>query len=91
MLACKTAEYTEDATPDEDEEDDDDDPDGPDGCVGGREEVPPVAAVGRREPVVLQDDHDEEPEDDFAMEERAVEGGHLTGLLAVVGWETKEE
>ena len=54
-------EDVEEQRPDEDEEEDDEEGDGPGGSVRGRPEVEPVAAVGSREPVILDDDDDAEP------------------------------
>ena len=54
-------EDVEEGGPDDDEEEEDEEADGPGGDVLGGPEVEPVAAVGRREPVVLDHDHDEEP------------------------------
>ena len=54
-------EDVEEGGPDEDEEEDDEEADGPGGHVLGGPEVEPIAAVGRREPVVLDYDDDEEP------------------------------
>lgn len=54
-------EDVEEGGPDDDEEEDDEEADGPGGDVLGGPEVEPVAAVGCREPVILNDDHDEEP------------------------------
>ena len=54
-------EDVEEGGPDDDEEEDDEEADGPGGDVLGGPEVEPVAAVGCREPVVLNHDHDEEP------------------------------
>ena len=39
----------------------------------------------------MDEDGDEEPKDDFAAHYRAVEGGDLTGILAIVVWEAEEE
>ena len=54
-------EDVEEGGPDDDEEEDDEEADGPGGDVLRGPEVEPVAAVGGREPVILDDDHDEEP------------------------------
>ena len=54
-------EDVEEGGPDDDEEEDDEETDGPGGDVLRGPEVEPVAAVGGREPVILDDDHDEEP------------------------------
>lgn len=54
-------------------------------------EVTPIAAVGRAEPVVLDEDGDEEPEDDFAAGNGGVEGRDGAGGLAVVGGEPEKE
>ena len=47
--------------PDDDEEEDYQDGNGPGGDMLGGPEVEPIAAVGCREPVVLDYDHNEEP------------------------------
>ena len=57
----------------------------------GGEEIEPVAAVRRREEVILDSDYDEEPKYYLAPEERCVEGGHLARGLTVVFWEADEE
>lgn len=54
-------EDVEEGGPDDDEEEDHEDGDGPGGDVLGGPEVEPVATVGRRHPVILDYDHDEEP------------------------------
>ncbi|KUI53016.1 hypothetical protein VP1G_10559 [Cytospora mali] len=55
------------------------------------EEERPVAAVGCGQPVVLDDDGDEEPGDQLSVEQGDVETGDGLGRLAVVGGETEEE
>ena len=57
----------------------------------GVEEVAPVAAVGGREPVILYQHSNEEPEDDFAACDGFVEGGDLAWFLAVVVWQAEIE
>ena len=54
-------------------------------------EIAPVATVRGREPVVLDEDGDEEPEDDFAASEGRVEGWDGSGGLAVIVGKTEEE
>ena len=54
-------------------------------------EIAPVSSVRGGEPVVLNEDGDEEPEDDFAPEDGFVERGNFARGGAVVGWETNEE
>jgi len=49
----------------------------------GREEETPATAIRCRKPVVLNDDHDEEPGDDLATVERDPEAGDLGRRLAV--------
>lgn len=61
MGAGGDGEAPEEEGPDDDEEEDDEEGDGPDGGVLAGPEVFPVAAVGRGEEVVLDDDGDEEP------------------------------
>ena len=61
MRGGEEGEDVEETRPDDDEEEDDEDGDGPGGYVLRGPEVEPVAAVWGREPVVLDDDHDEEP------------------------------
>ena len=85
------AEEPEEGGPDEDEEEDDEADDLPGFGVVRTPEVAPVAAVGRAEPVVLDEDGDEEPEDDFAAGDGGVKGGDGAGGLAVVGGEAEEK
>lgn len=59
--------------------------------MSARPEVAPVAAIGCREPVVLDDDRHEEPEDDLPASEGGVEGWDGARGLAVVVGETEEE
>lgn len=59
--------------------------------MGARPEVAPVATVGCGEPVILDDDRHEEPEDDLPASEGGVEGWDGARRLAVVVWETEEE
>lgn len=54
-------------------------------------EVAPVAAVWCRQPVVLDDDGDEEPDDNLPAEEGDVEGWDLAWGLTVIAWETEEQ
>ena len=49
-------------------------------------EVEPIAAVGSREPVILDANDDEEPEDDFPCEEGGVKGWDVAGCLVIVFW-----
>ena len=76
--------------PDADEEGEDEKDYHPRLGVDRAPEVAPVAAVGRGEEEVLDEDGDEEPEDDLAARDRFVEAWDLTGRLAVIVWETKE-
>ena len=59
--------------PDADEEGRDEERDRPRGRVFARPKVFPVAAVRRGEEIVLDEDGDEEPDDDFAADGGAVE------------------
>lgn len=63
--------------------------DRPRGRVIRREEVPPIAPIRRREEEVLDEDRDEEPDHDAALDDGAVEGRDLTGCLAVVVWQAE--
>lgn len=54
-------------------------------------EISPVSAIRCGQPVILQDNGDEEPEDDFPAEKGTIKGGNLARLLAVVIWKTEEE
>jgi len=81
----------EEGCPEEYKEGDDKQPDRPCRGVLRGEEVPPVAAVGRGKEVILDEDGDEEPEDDFAACHGGVEGGDLAGGLAVVVREAEVE
>lgn len=91
VVRGEAGEDVEQGGPDADEEDEHEEDDAPCGHVLRGPEVEPVAAVGRAEPVVLDDDHDEEPEDDLASEEGGVEGGDVAGGLAVVFRQADEE
>lgn len=57
----KAAQDEERESPDDDEEEEEEEHNSPDGCVLARPEISPVSAVGGREPVVLDKDHDQEP------------------------------
>ena len=48
--------------------------------MSGAEEVAPVAAVGGREPVILYQHGNEEPEDGFTACDGFVEGGIWPGF-----------
>lgn len=63
MAAGQDGEAPEEEGPHDDEEEDDEQGDGPGGGVLAGPEVFPVAAVGRGEEVVLDDDGNEEPLD----------------------------
>lgn len=91
MFGGKPREDDEEEHPDSDEKEEDEESDSPGWRVLCRPEVAPVAAVGGREPVVLKDDGDEEPYDNFPPEDGVVEGGDFAGCLAIVGWEAEEE
>ena len=55
------------------------------------EQVAPITTVRGGEPVILDQDGDEEPEDDFAAHYGVVEGGDLAGGLAIVVRKAEEE
>jgi hypothetical protein len=59
--------------------------------VLGGEEIAPISSIRGGEEVILDYNSDEEPENDFAASEGAVEGRDAAGGLAVVGWEAKVE
>lgn len=90
MLFAQVTEDEEGDCPDADEEDEDEDDDTPNRCVLRGPEVSPIAAVRRREPVILEDDGDEEPHDDLTAEQGFVEGGDFAGLLAIVVRQAEE-
>lgn len=56
-----------------------------------RPEIRPVPARGGAHEKVLEDDGEEEPEDDFPLEDTPVEGGGVSRGLPVVGWEAEVE
>ena len=56
-----------------------------------RPKVFPVSTVRRGEKIVLDDDCDEEPEDDFATVNGLVERWDMAGVLTVVAWESDEK
>ena len=91
MLFAQVAEDEEHEGPAADEEDEDEEHDAPRGRVRRVPEVAPVAPVRRRQPVVLEHDGDEEPDDDFAAEEGDVEGWDLAWGLTVIAGETEEQ
>ena len=85
------AEEPEERGPDEDEEEDDEADDLPRFGVVGAPKVAPVAAVGRAEPVILDQHRHEEPEDDLSAGDGAIERWDGAGGLAVVGGKAGEE
>ena len=91
MATGRDREAPEREGPDEDEEEEDEQRDGVRRRVLRGPEVPPVAAVGRGEEEVLDQDGDEEPGYYLAAQEGAVEGGDAAGGLAVVVWQAEEE
>ena len=91
MRAREVGEGSEEEGPNADEEGEDEARDHPCWRVLGAPEVCPIAPVGRGEEVVLQYHRDEEPDYYLAACERAVEGGDLAGVLAVVVWEAEVE
>jgi hypothetical protein len=91
VVGREAGEEVEEEGPDGDEEEEDEEGDGVGGEVLRGPEVEPVAAVGGAEPVVLDADDDEEPEDDLAAEEGGVEARDVAGGLAVVFGEADEE
>ena len=77
--------------PDADKENDGQHRDGPRRGVPRAPEVTPAAPVKAREEVVLENNRDEHPEDEFAAEQGFVEVRDFARGLAVVGWEGCEE
>ncbi|KAL9032499.1 MAG: hypothetical protein Q9214_007944, partial [Letrouitia sp. 1 TL-2023] len=65
--------------------------DAPSRCILRTPEVMPIATVRSRQPVILHNDHKEEPENDFAAEKRVVEGRDFTGPLTVIIWKPPKQ
>jgi hypothetical protein len=56
-----------------------------------RPKVFPVSSIGSGQPVVLDDDADKEPENDFSAVNRFIERRDFAWLLAIVAREADEE
>ena len=91
MRFGELGEEDEDGSPDDNEETDYEQGDSPSRCVLSGPKIAPVSSVRSREPVVLDDDGDEEPENDLTADNGVVEGWHFTRYLAVVFRKTQEE
>lgn len=91
MFVGEEGEDVEDDGPQANEEAQGEEGGAPVGDVLAAKEELPVTTVGRGEPVVLDDDGDEEPGDELAVHEGDVETRDGLGLLAVVVGQAKEE
>ena len=91
MGAGGDGEAPESEGPDADEEGEDKEGDGPCGRVLARPEVFPIASVRGAQEVILDENGNEEPDDDFAAEGGGVEGRDAAGRLAVVVGQAEEE
>ena len=90
MVFGEDAEDPEEDGPDADEEEHAQQHDLPRLRVVRRPEVGPVAAVGGRQEIVLDDDGHKKPQDDLAPEQAGIKTRHGAGGLAVVVWQTEE-
>ena len=93
VILGQEAENPQERRPNNDEEKDNKQNNLPSFSMFGAPEVSPISSVRRRHPVVLNDDSDEEPHDNFPAEKRGVKRWNVARSLTVVVWQSspKEE